>query len=180
MLSLTVKGTELFDEETGTFTTTEDVSLELEHSLVSLSKWESFFQKPFLSSSDKTSSEIFAYINMMILTENIDESVILSFSQENLKEINDYINSPQSATIFGSMPEQRGRGETITSELIYYWMVAFNIPFECQSWHINRLFSLIRICNIKNSKPKKRSQHEVAAQNRELNAKRREQLKTSG
>lgn len=180
MLHLLVKGLEFFDEETNTFSVSDDVELDLEHSLVSLSKWESFFEKPFLSSGEKTPEEILAYVKMMIITPNINDDVILSFSQDNIKEINDYINSPQSATTFGTMPEQRGRGETITAELIYYWMVAFNIPFECQNWHINRLFALIRICNIKNSKPKKMGQHEIAARNRELNAKRREQLKTSG
>lgn len=180
MLTLIINGEEFYDESTQTFSQTEDVEIELEHSLVSLSKWESFFEKPFLSSGEKTPEEILAYVKMMILTPNVSDELILRFSQDNIKSINDYINSPQSATTFGSMPEQRGRGETITAELIYYWMVAFNIPFECQYWHINRLFALVRICNIKNSKPKKMSQHEIAARNRDLNAKRREQLKTSG
>jgi len=97
-----------------------------------------------------------------------------------MSQINDYLQSKESATTFGSMPERKGRGETITSELIYYWMTAFSIPWEAQYWHLNRLFALIRIANIKNSKPKRMSKSEIAARNRELNAQRRAQLGTRG
>lgn len=180
MLKLIVEGDEYFNEETETFETVGDVELVLEHSLISLSKWESKHQKPFLSATPKTPEEIFSYIEMMILTSDYPEGVINRFTQKNLTRINDYIESKESATTFGSMPERKGRGETITSELIYYWMVAFNIPFECEQWHLNRLFALIRICNIKNSKPKKMSRAEMASRNRELNAQRKAQYNTSG
>jgi hypothetical protein len=180
MLNIIIKGTELFDESTNSFITTEDVVLELEHSLLAMSKWESKFLKPFLTNSDKTSEEILWYIRCMVITNNFNENSILGISQENIIEINEYINSPQSATTFGKMPESRGRGEIITSELVYYWMIAFNIPFSCESWHINRLFSLIRICNIKNAPQKKMGRNELAARNRELNAQRKAQFNTSG
>lgn len=181
MLRIIVSGEELYDEISETFSNFNDVVLELEHSLISLSKWESKFQKSFLDTSgDKTSEEVIEYIKAMMITPNVDEDVFSKLSNENLDQINEYIDSRQSATTFGRMPERKGRGEIITSELIYYWMIAFNIPFECQYWHLNRLFALIRICNIKNSKPKKMSKHEIATRNRELNMQRRAQLGTNG
>jgi hypothetical protein len=182
MLTVIVSGKEIYNEETQEFSSFDDFVLELEHSLVSLSKWEQKFQKPFLTKEDKTPTEILWYVKAMILNDVYPEDLIERLTQDNLNDINEYIESSQSATTFGSMPETRSRGktETITSELIYYWMIAFNIPFETQYWHLNRLFSLIRICNVKNSKPKKMSKGEIAQRNRELNAQRRQQLGTSG
>lgn len=180
MLKIIIEGNETYNEEEDLFETFNDVILELEHSLLSLSKWESKYQKPFLSSENKTSEELFGYLKEMIVTPNVDFDVLFKCSQSNINEIQAYIESNQSATTFGMMPERRSPGEVITSELIYYWMVAFNIPFECQSWHLNRLFALIRICNIKNSKPTKMSRHEVAQRNQELNARRRAELNTTG
>jgi hypothetical protein len=180
MLKLIIPGDEVYDETTERFSTVNDFVLTLEHSLISLSKWESEFQKPFLTKESKTTEEILGYIKAMILTEDYPKDLFNRFTQDNLTAINDYIESKQSATTFGIMPKQTGRGETITSELIYYWMVTFNIPFECQHWHLNRLFSLIRICNMKQSKPKKMTRSEIAQRNRELNAERRARLGTSG
>lgn len=182
MLIVTVPGDEVYNEETSEFSTVGDFELHLEHSLISLSKWESKFQKPFLANDKKSSEEILWYINAMILDPIYPEDLWLRLTHKNLEEINTYIDSKQSATTFGTMPEatNKRRGEVITSELIYYWMIAFNIPFEAERWHLNRLFSLIRICNIKQSKPKKMSRHEVALRTRELNAQRKAQLGTSG
>lgn len=180
MLKLIVPGDEFFNEETEEFTTQGDFELELEHSLISLSKWESKHQKPFLASSDKTPEEILSYIECMILTPIYPEGLIQRFGNIQFSQVNEYIESKESATTFGDMPERKGRGEVITSELIYYWMVAFTIPFECETWHLNRLFALIRICNLKNSKPQKMSKSEIAARNRELNAQRRAQYNTRG
>ncbi len=168
MLRIIIKGEELFNETDNTFSSTEDVVFDLEHSLISLSKWESKYEKPFLSSEKKTSEEILEYIKTMVITPDPD------------LDVQRYIDSKQSATTFGAMPERRGPGETITSELIYYWIVFFNIPFDCQYWHLNRLFSLIKICNIKSSKPKKLSRNEMAQRNRELNAKWKAELGTRG
>lgn len=180
MLTIVIEGDEFFDEKTNTFLTVGDLSLELEHSLLSLSKWESKFQKPFLGRGEKTNEEVIGYIECMIITPDYPKNLMNVLSPDNLTKINNYIESKESATTFGAMPKQSGRSETITAELIYYWMIAFNIPFECEKWHLNRLFALIRICNIKNSKPKKMSQSEMAARNRELNAMRKAQLGTSG
>ena len=179
MLKL-VLGTEYFNEETEEFETVVDVEIELEHSLLSLSKWESKFKKPFLSGDKKTIEETNYYIEAMIISPSYPIDILFRLSEEQLNQINEYIESTESATTFGKMPEVKGRGEVITSELIYYWMVAFTIPFECEHWHLNRLFSLIRICNIKNSKPKRMSKGEIARRNRELNDLRRAQLNTSG
>lgn len=180
MLRIIIEGEESFNAEDNTFSTADDVVIDLEHSLMSLSKWESEFGKPFLSSGVKSSEEIFGYLKHMIVTPNADPDALLGCSQKNIDMIQEYIESSQSATTFGMMPERRGPGEIITSELIYYWMLSFNIPFECQHWHLNRLFALIRICNIKNSKPKKMSRSELAQRNAELNARRKAELNTRG
>lgn len=180
MLTVVIEGDELYDEEKNEFSNLPSITLEFEHSLVSLSKWEAIYQKPFLGKGEKTKEEIFGYLKEMVLTPNVPDEVFFRLSEENLKLINEYIESKQSATTFGNLPKERGSGEIITSELIYYWMITLNIPFECETWHLNRLFSLIRVCGIKNSPPKKMSKNEIAARNRSLNAKRRAQLGSSG
>jgi len=182
VLTLIIKGKEFFNEETQEFYTDEDedVVVEFEHSLVSLSKWESIYKVPFLSANDKTPEGIFEYLQLMIVSKDVDPAILYKCSEEDLKRIQEYIDSSESATTFGEMPGRKGPGEVITSELIYYWMVAFNIPFECQYWHLNRLFALVRICNIKNQPPKKMSKHEIASRNRDLNAQRKAALNTKG
>jgi len=180
MLTLLVQAEEYYNEVTEEFELREGFTLELEHSLVSLSKWESIHNKPFLVDDRKTAEEILSYIQCMIISPVYPADFANRLSTDNVEAINDYIESKQTATSFGQMPERKSRGETITSELIYYWMVAFTIPFECETWHLNRLFSLIRICNIKNSPPKKMSRSEMARRNRDLNEKRRAEMGTSG
>lgn len=182
MLTIIVKGDELFNEETQEFFSEDDVVLELEHSLASLSKWESKFKKPFLATTEKTDEEVKGYIEAMTLSSNFSQGVFSRLTPENLNEINEYIASPYSATTFTEYGNHRGprSSEIITSELIYYWMTIYNIPFECEHWHLNRLFALLRIANIKNSKEKKMSRSEAAAQQRSLNAQRKAQLGTRG
>lgn len=179
MLTIIV-GDEGFNETTQTFELVNTVELTLEHSLVSLSKWESLYQRPFLSDGPKTSEEIYGYLKAMLVTPIGDPDILLRLSPENISEIQKYIDSKASATTFGRKQDRPGPSEIITSELIYYWMVAFNIPFECEHWHLNRLFALIRICNIKNSKPQKQNRHEAALQRSQINAQRRAHLNTSG
>jgi len=180
MLTIVVPGIELFDDTNQEFTTQGDVVLELEHSLVSLSKWESKFEKPFLNNSEKTIDEVVEYIKCMTLTPEVPEEIFRRLSEENVKAINRYIDAKMTATWFREVPRPSTSREVITSEVIYYWMVAFNIPFECERWHLNRLFTLIRVCNIKQAKPEKMSRSQIAAQNRELNAQRRAQYNTTG
>lgn len=181
MLKFVIKPEEGFNEKTKQFVDQgEELVIELEHSLISLSKWESEYQKPFLSSIDKSPEEILGYLKAMVLTPGVGLEDLYRCSQADLEKIQQYIDSTQSATTFGIMPETRGPREVITSELIYYWMIVFQIPWEAQYWHLNRLFALIRICNIKNSKPKKMSRRELAEQNARLNAERKARLGTSG
>lgn len=183
MLVITIQGEEFFDEKTNEFSTVGDFQLELEHSLLSLSKWESKFQKPFLKKEDKkTHEEVLAYIEAMILSPVYPVNIWEKMTPDNVDAIQKYIDSSQTATTFRDLPGQKGRAkpEIVTSELIYYWMVAFNIPFQCERWHLNRLFALIRICNIKNGKQPKMSKRDIAANNRALNEQRRQSLGTSG
>lgn len=180
MLKIIVPGADLFNEATQEFLIEPDFTLELEHSLVSLSKWESIFEKPFLGKEDKTVAEVLGYIKAMTLTPEVPEEIFSRLSSKNFKEIDDYINQKMTATWFSELPNQPKSREVITSELIYYWMITFQIPFECETWHLNRLFTLIQICNIKQAKPQKMSRSEIAARNRELNAQRKAQLKSKG
>ena len=151
----------------------------LEHSLVSLSKWESKWCKPFLS-SEKTDEEFLDYIKCMTLSSNVSNDVYGRLTLENFREISNYINAPMTATTFSDDKTKRPNREIVTSELIYYWMVTLNIPFECEKWHIKRLLTLIRVCEIKNNPPKKRSRREIMSRNAALNAARRQQLNTKG
>lgn len=181
MLQLTVQlSPEGWDEKTEQFVSGKAQTLQLEHSLVSLSKWESKWEKPFLSRATKTREEVLDYIKFMTINKNIDPEVYEHLSQDNIREINEYIEAPMTATTFPKDKKQGANREIITSELIYYWMIALQIPFECQKWHLNRLLTLIRVCNIKNSPPKKMSKRDIASRNAQLNAARRKQLNTKG
>jgi hypothetical protein len=179
VLRLEVTKSEAFDEETQEFVTVSTDVLELEHSLASLSKWESRYEKPFLSEVSKTPEELFDYVIMMTLTPDVPLEVFSRLSEANIDAVDKYINSKQHATTFHEEGEQRSR-EIITAEIIYYWMVAMEIPFECQYWHLNRLLALIRVVNIKNAPKKNMSTTEIAQRNRALNAQRKAQLGTTG
>jgi hypothetical protein len=179
MLKIIVGGTDMFDDSSQQFIKQGGTTLELEHSLVSLSKWESEFEKPFLGRTEKTVDEILAYIKAMVLNK-VPEGIFSELSEENFSEINNYIEAKMTATWFHEAPGAPASRDVITAELIYYWMITFQIPLECERWHLNRLFTLIRVCNIKQAKPKKMSRSEIAARNRELNTRRKEQLGTRG
>ena len=179
MLEITIPANECWDERTQTFVIIKEQTLRLEHSLVSLSKWESKWCKSFFSREDKTYEETIDYIRCMTLNTYVEPDVYNYLTDENIKQIGDYISAPMTATTF-SDNKKGGSREQITSELIYYWMVSFNIPFECQKWHLNRLITLIRVCEIKNQPPKKRSRREIASSYAALNEARKKQLNTKG
>ena len=180
MLRITIPAVEQWDERKQEFVTTKEQTLQLEHSLVSLSKWESKWCKPFLSKQEKTFEETLDYIKCMTITQNVDPEVYNYLTNKNIEEINKYIEAPMTATYFLDDKTANPSREQITAELIYYWMIALNIPFECQKWHLNRLLTLIKVCNIKNQPPKKRSKKEIMSRNAALNAARRKQLNTKG
>ena len=178
MLEIHVEAAEQFNEETNEFYYVKPQTLKLEHSLVSVSKWESKWHKPFLTNTEKTNEEIFDYIRCMTINQ-VDPQVYTVFSSKNIEDIQKYIDNPMTATTIHET-NNRPNSETITSELIYYWMVALDIPFECEKWHLNRLLTLIRICNIKNQPQKKMSRQETIERNRAINAVRRQQARAKG
>lgn len=180
MLEIKIPAIEQWDELNQEFVYTKEQTLRLEHSLVSLSKWESKWRKPFLSKQEKTNEEIIDYIKCMTTTQNVDPNIFRCLSHENMMDIKNYIEAPMTATTFTKDKNSRPNREIVTSELIYYWMIALNIPFECQKWHLNRLLTLIQVCNVKNQPPKKMSKKDIMSRNAALNAARRQQLNTKG
>jgi len=178
VLKITIPLSESYNEESNEFVV-DGVNIELEHSLVSLSKWESFFEKSFLATKDKTTEEVLWYIKAMVTTPEVPEAILSRLSEKNIEEINNYINAKMTATWFSDSGKTASR-EIITAEIIYYWMISLNIPFECQHWHLNRLITLIQVCNRKNAPAKKMSRSEIAKKQRELNAQRKAELGTSG
>lgn len=179
-LTITIPAVELFDEVKMEFVNTKEQTLELEHSLVSLAAWESQWEKPFLSKEQKTREETISYIKHMTLTPNVDPDVYNYIGDDNIQKINAYIEAPMTATTFSDDKNGKKNRETITAEIIYYWMVALTIPPEYQYWHINRLMTLIKVCSIKNAPPKKMSQAEAMRENKALNEARRKQFNSRG
>lgn len=180
MLIINVPSSEYYDPVSEEFVNYPAQILKLEHSLVAISKWESKWLKPFLATGEKTSDEIYYYISCMLVEDSeVGDRTIRALSQNNLDIITEYIKAPMTATTI-TQTNSKGSKEIVTSELIYYWMISFNIPFECQHWHLNRLLMLISICNVKNTPPKKMKSGEILAKNRDLNAARKKALKTSG
>lgn len=180
MLRITIPADEFWDEVNEEFIYQKGLTLQLEHSLVSISKWESKWCKAFLGKQEKTEEEILDYIKCMTLTQNVDPEVYSRLTADHYKKINAYIEAPMTATFFSEDKTTQSSRETVTAELIYYWMIALNIPVEFQKWHLNKLLTLIRVCNIKNSPPKRRSKREIMRRNAALNAVRRNRLNSKG
>ena len=180
MLELTIPRTDLWDERNQRFILVKEQKLRLEHSLVSLSKWESKWCKVFLSKEQKTYEETIDYIRCMTLTQNVDPLVYRCITNSHIDAVNAYIEAPMTAS---TVKEEKGgpiNRQQITSELIYYWMTAYHIPFECQKWHLNRLLMLIRICNVENKPPKKRSKRDLYRHHAEVNAANRKKFNSKG
>lgn len=180
MFRITIPGGEFFNERTSEFMRTDDVVLTLEHSLLSLAKWESKWNKPFLGSTNKTLEECIDYVRCMTQEEDVDPLVYRNISAELFERINAYIEAPMTATTIRETPGKRMNREIITNEIIYYWMAALGIPIDCEKWHLNRLLTFIRVCNIKNAPQKKMGRKDIYNQNRALNASRKKQLGTHG
>ena len=180
MLKITIPAVEEWDEARQEFISTKETELCLEHSLVSISKWESKWHKHFIGNKDLTSEMLIDYIRCMTLTQNVNPEVYYAMNDDIITQIKNYIDDAQSATWFAESNEKKYSRDIITSEIVYYWMIALQIPFECQKLHLNRLLTLIRVCNEKNQPEKKMSQAEVMRRNRELNEARRRALNTRG
>lgn len=179
MLVLDVVIAESYDNEKKEFVD-HTVRLELEHSLASVSKWESFFEKPFLTDKEKTAEELFWYVQAMTLTPNVPPEVFASLKKDDVKKIDEYINAKMSATTFREATHEKKSNEVVTAELIYYWMISLNIWPECQHWHLGRLLTLIKVFNAKNSPPKKMSRSEQIAYQRAVNERQKRQSGTRG
>lgn len=180
---LTIKvplGPEEWDAENEVFLEPPCKVLELEHSLVSISKWESKWRKAFLSGKEKTAEETLDYIKYMTLTEDVDPDVYNHLTRENIIQINEYIEAPMTATVLHNDRAKGTSKEVTTSELIYFWMIAQNIPFECQHWHLNRLLTLIKVCSAKNSPPQKRGKGEIMRDYAAINRANRAKFNSKG
>ena len=181
MLTITVPAVDEFNEITQQFIMSSATVLQLEHSLVSLSKWEATWNKPFLGPKEKTTEEAIGYIKAMSLDPDIPSEVYQRLSVKNFEEINEYISAKMTATWFNELPTKKGLNrEIVTSELIYYWMSTLNVPIDFQHWHLNRLFTYIEVCNRKNQPEKKMSKADLMNRNRAINEARQAQYKTEG
>lgn len=173
-ITITIPAGQLYSESENRFYKVEETTVELEHSLVALSKWESKWHKPFLTKDQKTRAEVIDYFRCMCLTPSIEPLVFNAIKDREFVRIMKYIDDPMTATtITHHSSTKRGNTGTVTSELIYYWMGEYNISKECEWWHINRLFKLIEITSVKRQPEKKMSKRDIAAQNKSLNAMRR-------
>lgn len=180
MLKIKIPASQLFNEETEEFIYTKDTELSLEHSLVSISKWESKWHKPYIETKEKTNEELLNYIECMTITQNVDPNVFKAIPEKEVTKIVDYINDPMTATTFCDNKKQHGKKEILTAEIIYYYMIKAGIPKECEKWHLNRLITLLRVFGEKDAPPKKMSKNDILAQNRALNAQRRAKMKSKG
>lgn len=180
MIKIVVPPAELFDQNTQMFISTKETTLQLEHSLVSVAKWEARWRKPFLGKERKTTESYLDYIRCMTITQNVDPNIYYALTQENLLEIQKYIDEPMTATWFSDQYKNKSGKRVITAEVIYYWMIALQIPFECQKWHLNRLLTLIQVCNIENQPKKKMGKKAILQSNNSVNAARRKALNSKG
>ena len=185
MLQITIPEREFFDSEKQEFVYLKEQKLVLEHSLISISKWESKWKKPFLNKEQKTVEESRDYVRCMTLNKDVDPTVYTTLSNDVFAKINAYIEDGMTATWFNEQNAKnmlgRNSGTAITSEIIYNWMVSFQIPFEpCEKWHLNRLLTLIKVCELKNAPKKKMKRKDIYARNAALNAARKKQFGTNG
>lgn len=180
MLEITIPETEYFDDENQCFITMHEQKLRLEHSLVSLAKWESKWHKPFLKKKSFSWEETIDYVRCMTITQNVNPDIYYALTDKNIETIEKYMAEKMTATWFRENGNRRPTREVVTAEIIYYWMIDLGIPMECEKWHLNRLMTLIRVCSEKQSGGKKMSTKEILKQNSALNAARKQRLNSHG
>lgn len=180
MLQITIPGVEMWDDENQQFVNLKEQTMVLEHSLVSISKWESKWHVPFLATKNKTFEQVVDYVKCMTITQNVNPDIYKYLTTDNIEEVNKYIDDPMTATTFSNLPAGKSSSEVLTNEVIYYQMTALNIPFKCEKWHLNRLLTLIKVCGIKSQPPKKMSRGEALRQQSAINAARKKRLNTRG
>jgi hypothetical protein len=174
-LQIIIPKQECFNNKTQEFFTFPETKISIEHSLISISRWETKYHKPFLEKmTKKTPEEIIDYIKFMSISKPITDEMISLMTKKDFAEIQEYMSNPSTATTFPNDEKNHNTtGEYISSELIYYWMTVYQIPFECEKWHINRLLTLIKICNRKNQPAKKMNGRELRNKFRATNKARR-------
>lgn len=180
MLQIIISPGEQWDAKKREFVYPKGWTLQLEHSLVSLSKWEQKYKKPFLTKERKTIEETIEYIRCMTITQNIPAEAYSFITNEHIDMVNGYIEDSMTATWFHEEKSAKMSSEQVTAELIYYWMITYKIPVEFQKWHLNRLLTLIKVCDVKNQPPKKMSKREIFSRNKRLNEMRRKKLNSKG
>lgn len=180
MLELSIKGVDLYDELKEEFIYIPPTKLRLEHSLVSISKWEEKWEKVFLSKDPMSHEETIDYVRCMTITQNVDPMVYEYLTDDHIRQVMQYIEKKASATWFSDTPKSQGKKQVITSELVYYWMFSYKIPKECEKWHFNRLMILIQIFSIENAPKKKMSRNEILSRNKALNDARLKAMGTTG
>lgn len=181
MLHIDIPSVEVYDEVNNEFKIRKGASIAMEHSLLSLSKWESKWHKPFLTDYEKSFEETIDYYRCMTITQNVDPNVYYNINGSISRRIEAYMSDSMTATTFNNLPPNGSNSDGfITAEIIYYWMISLGIPFECQKWHLNRLMTLIRVVSAKNAPAKKIPKEELLERQRRLNAERKAKFKTSG
>lgn len=179
MLQITIPETELYDDKVGEFIYTKETKLKLEHSLISISKWEQHWRKPYINTVEKTREETIDYIKCMTLTQNVDPNAYRCITNAHIKQINEYINNPMTATTF-SDKKKSGRREITTNEVIYYQMIDLGIPVEFEKWHLNRLLTLIKVCTSYREPQKKRNKKDIMRDYKAINKANRAKFKSKG
>lgn len=172
MLEIDVPTAESYDETTSKFVTTDACTVRLEHSLLSVSKWECVWKEAFLGRKEKTTEQTLSYVRLMVLNDDLPPGVWDSLVTNHLEKIRDYIADSMTATRLPTDPNAPQSREATTSELIYYWMISLNVPVEFERWHLNRLLTLIRVINFKNTPQKKMTMSERRNLNRQRLSRR--------
>ena len=178
MLRIIVPGSEYYDEEKNEFIYRKDQELQMEHSLISISKWEAKWKIAYNKDRKKSPEEILDYFRCMTINR-VDPDVYERLTEQNINDIISYMNDPMTACYFDNDNSSKSK-DVMTSEMIYYYMIVLGIPFECEKWHFNKLLALIEVCSIKNKPEKTMSRADLLRKNARLNAARKKAHHTKG